>query len=188
MDTSTAGYQRSCEPQAMPLAPLLRAAGRSTLLQTCLHRLRLPCSSTTHPSDTNHLLCNSRRSEGGGRRQPAAGSLFANRQIDASLPKLVNAVSNAAKWRAHATKQLAGHRFAWPAPLTDPGSPPSKVWPACKGRRLAVRLCEGYPEPARKPLLHLAARSICWARSFDLEVSPWAPTRLTSCISHPGPA
>ena len=25
------------------------------------------------------------------------------------------------------------------------------------------------------------------ARSFDLEVTPWAPTRLTSCISHPGP-
>jgi len=25
------------------------------------------------------------------------------------------------------------------------------------------------------------------ARSFDLEVSPWAPTRLTSCIFHPGP-
>ena len=25
------------------------------------------------------------------------------------------------------------------------------------------------------------------ARSFDLEVTPWAPTRLTSCIFHPGP-
>ena len=25
------------------------------------------------------------------------------------------------------------------------------------------------------------------ARSFDLEVTPWAPTRLASCIFHPGP-
>eukprot|EP01045_Picozoa_sp_COSAG04_P047999 COSAG04_NODE_18193_length_448_cov_3.621777_1_plen_73_part_10 len=35
-----------------------------------------------------------------------------------------------------------------------------------------------------KPLLH--TRGISRARSFDLEVTPWAPTRLTSCISHPG--
>ena len=40
-------------------------------------------------------------------------------------------------------------------------------------------------ESARKPLLH--TRGISRARSFDLEVTPWAPTRLTSCISHPGP-
>ena len=26
------------------------------------------------------------------------------------------------------------------------------------------------------------------ARSFDLEVTPWAPTRLSSCISPTGPA
>ena len=41
------------------------------------------------------------------------------------------------------------------------------------------------PESARKPLLH--TRGISRARSFDLEVTPWAPTRLTSCISHIGP-
>ena len=41
------------------------------------------------------------------------------------------------------------------------------------------------PEPPRKPLLH--TRGISRARSFDLEVTPWAPTRLTSCIFHPGP-
>jgi len=41
------------------------------------------------------------------------------------------------------------------------------------------------PESTRKPLLH--TRGISRARSFDLEVTPWAPTRLTSCISHPGP-
>ena len=41
------------------------------------------------------------------------------------------------------------------------------------------------PESARKPLLH--TRGISRARSFDLEVTPWAPTRLTSCISHTGP-
>ena len=40
------------------------------------------------------------------------------------------------------------------------------------------------PESARKPLLH--TRGISRARSFDLEVTPWAPTRLTSCIFHPG--
>ena len=38
---------------------------------------------------------------------------------------------------------------------------------------------------ASTPLLH--TRGISRARSFDLEVTPWAPTRLTSCISHPGP-
>merc|ERR1712093_168079 len=42
------------------------------------------------------------------------------------------------------------------------------------------------PGSTRKPLLH--TRGISKARSFDLEVAPWAPTRLTSCISHPGPA
>ena len=41
------------------------------------------------------------------------------------------------------------------------------------------------PEQARKPPLH--TRGIYRARSFDLEVTPWAPTRLTSCISHTGP-
>ena len=41
------------------------------------------------------------------------------------------------------------------------------------------------PESARKPLLH--TRGISQARSFDLEVTPWAPTRLTSCIFHSGP-
>ena len=41
------------------------------------------------------------------------------------------------------------------------------------------------PESTRKPLLH--TRGISRARSFDLEVTPWAPARLTSCISHPGP-
>ena len=41
------------------------------------------------------------------------------------------------------------------------------------------------PQIARKPLLH--TRGISRARSFDLEVTPWAPTRLTSCISPIGP-
>ena len=40
-------------------------------------------------------------------------------------------------------------------------------------------------ELTRKPLLHTCG--ISRARSFDLEVTPWAPTRLTSCIFHPGP-
>ena len=33
----------------------------------------------------------------------------------------------------------------------------------------------------------LRLRGISWARSFDLEVTRWAPTRLTSSIFHPGP-
>eukprot|EP01045_Picozoa_sp_COSAG04_P003619 COSAG04_NODE_148_length_22826_cov_11.360026_14_plen_258_part_00 len=40
------------------------------------------------------------------------------------------------------------------------------------------------PESTRKPLLH--TRGISQAGSFDLEVTPWAPTRLTSCIFHSG--
>ena len=39
-------------------------------------------------------------------------------------------------------------------------------------------------ESTRKPPLH--TRGISRARSFDLEVTPWAPTRLTSCIFHSG--
>ena len=42
------------------------------------------------------------------------------------------------------------------------------------------------PQFACKHALH--TRGISRARSFDLEVKPWAPTRLTSCIFHPGPA
>ena len=42
------------------------------------------------------------------------------------------------------------------------------------------------PESTRKHLLH--TRGISRARSFDLEVTPWAPTRLTSCIFHSGHA
>eukprot|EP01045_Picozoa_sp_COSAG04_P016552 COSAG04_NODE_1389_length_6958_cov_12.573553_7_plen_154_part_01 len=38
----------------------------------------------------------------------------------------------------------------------------------------------------RKPPVRRSG--ISRARSFDLEVTPWAPTRLTSCIFHPGPA
>ena len=53
-------------------------------------------------------------------------------------------------------------------------------WP-----RTAVSPPQSSPESTRKPLLH--TRGISRARSFDLEVTPWAPARLTSCISHPGP-
>ena len=40
------------------------------------------------------------------------------------------------------------------------------------------------PQFACKHVLH--TRGISRARSFDLEVTPWAPTRLTSCIFHSG--
>ena len=39
-------------------------------------------------------------------------------------------------------------------------------------------------ESTHKPLPR--TRGISRARSFDLEVTPWAPTRLTSCIFHSG--
>ena len=41
------------------------------------------------------------------------------------------------------------------------------------------------PESTCKPLLH--TRGVSRAKSFDLEVTPWAPARLTSCTFHPGP-
>ena len=41
------------------------------------------------------------------------------------------------------------------------------------------------PESTRKP--PVCRSGISRARSFDLEVTPWAPTRLTSCIFHSGP-
>ena len=41
------------------------------------------------------------------------------------------------------------------------------------------------PGSTHKPVLH--TRGISRAKSFDLEVTPWAPTRLASCISHAGP-
>jgi len=54
--------------------------------------------------------------------------------------------------------------------------------PDCAGATLSDFAA---PESTRKPLLH--TRGISLARSFDLEVTPWAPTRLTSSISHTGP-
>ena len=49
------------------------------------------------------------------------------------------------------------------------------AWPRTATFRLKLS-----PESTRK----LYTRGISRARSFDLEVAPWAPTRLTSCISH----
>ena len=54
--------------------------------------------------------------------------------------------------------------------------------PDCAGATLSDFAAS---ELARKPLLH--TRGTSRARSFDLEVTPWAPTRLTSYISHIGP-
>jgi len=53
--------------------------------------------------------------------------------------------------------------------------------PDCAGATLSDFAAS---ESTRKPPPH--TRGISRARSFDLEVTPWAPTRLTSCISHPG--
>ena len=56
------------------------------------------------------------------------------------------------------------------------------AWP----RTATFRLKLSQIDPStREPLPH--TRGISRARSFDLEVTPWAPTRLTSCIFHPGP-
>ncbi len=55
------------------------------------------------------------------------------------------------------------------------------AWP-----RTAVSPRQIPPESTCKPLLH--TRGISRAKSFDLEVTPWAPARLTSCTFHPGPA
>ena len=54
--------------------------------------------------------------------------------------------------------------------------------PDCAGATLSDFAAS---ELTRKPLLH--ARGISRAKSFDLEVTRWAPTRLTSCISRIGP-
>ena len=66
-----------------------------------------------------------------------------------------------------------------PGPEESSGASTLEPGPAQPPFRL-----QSSPEPARKPLLH--SRGISRARSFDLEVTPWAPTRLTSCILHPG--
>ena len=67
-----------------------------------------------------------------------------------------------------------------PGPEEASGTSTSEPGPAQPPFRL-----QSSPESARKPLLH--TRGISRARSFDLEVTPWAPTRLTSYISHIGP-
>ena len=67
-----------------------------------------------------------------------------------------------------------------PGPAAASGASPLEPGPAQPPFRL-----QPSPESTRKPLLH--TRGISRARSFDLEVTPWAPTRLTSCIFHPGP-
>jgi len=41
------------------------------------------------------------------------------------------------------------------------------------------------PQSSRKPLV--CRSGISRVRSFDLEVTAWAPSRLTSCIFHSGP-
>ena len=54
----------------------------------------------------------------------------------------------------------------------------------------AVRLCATDRLWLRHASLRWSrtrTRGISRARSFDLEVTPWAPTRLTSYISHIGP-
>ena len=55
------------------------------------------------------------------------------------------------------------------------------AWP-----RTAVSPRQIPPGSTCKPLLH--TRGISRAKSFDLEVTRWAPARLTSCTFHPGPA
>ena len=67
-----------------------------------------------------------------------------------------------------------------PGPEEASGASTLDPGPARQLRRVKLP-----PDSTRKPLLH--TRGICRSRSFDLEVTPWAPTRLTSCISHPGP-
>ena len=66
-----------------------------------------------------------------------------------------------------------------PGPEECSGASTLPPGPAQQFRRHKLSL-----ESARKPLLH--TRGISKARSFDLEVTPWAPARLTSCIFHPG--
>ena len=66
-----------------------------------------------------------------------------------------------------------------PGPEEASGAPTLEPGPAQPPFRL-----QSSPESTRKPLLH--TRGICRARSFDLEVTLWAPARLTSCIFHPG--
>ena len=57
--------------------------------------------------------------------------------------------------------------------------------------RFGVRHGPSTPDtPSPPPNLHdhkprLHARGISPGRSFDLEVTRWAPSRLTSCIFHP---
>ena len=77
------------------------------------------------------------------------------------------------------------------APCGLAGRGPFPHAPTAPIERFAERAVASHPqhsqeiESAREPLLH--TRGISKARSFDLEVTPWAPTRLTSCIFHPGP-
>ena len=53
------------------------------------------------------------------------------------------------------------------------------AWPRTATCRLKLS-----PESARKP--PVCRSGISRAASFDLEVTSWAPTRLTSCIFHSG--
>ena len=74
----------------------------------------------------------------------------------------------------------------------------AQAWQACKTRACepcapgqnlifaypSHALVANPPEWTRKPLV--CRSGISRARSFDLEVTTWAPTRLTSCIFHSG--
>ena len=74
-----------------------------------------------------------------------------------------------------------------PCPLSGSGQDVRSAEP-CRLAAISdgsVRPALFSPQIACKHALH--TRGISRARSFDLEVTPWAPTRLTSCISSTGP-
>ena len=86
------------------------------------------------------------------------------------------------------------NRYSPPPPIRQSalqGAPPGRrrrggaVWCAARPRR---RTNARERRRTRRQSHHVRNCSISKARSVDLEVTPRAPSRLTSCISHPGPA
>ena len=73
-------------------------------------------------------------------------------------------------------------------PAADRAHPPGKpTWAAPTGGLTYAAAASRALPPDTKASAQLCRLAFPGARSFDLEVTPWAPTRLTSCIFHPGP-
>ena len=141
-----------------------------------------------------------RRTESGGRCSPEPAGPSAPRAVSLLLLQWVPGPAARVGWVTRGTHRASAttEGKAGPAQTRCSTSAASVPVPCSRPCTPLCRKLRLYPKPPRpRPRIdddlempppdshsRLAARS---RRGFDLEVTPWAPTRLTSYISHIGP-